>query len=164
MIYVTVGTMFLDFARLIRKMDDIAQSTGERIICQIGMGETVPVHCEHFRFKPRQEIVALQREARVIVAHAGIGCVIEAMQASRPLIVVPRLKKHNEHMDDHQLDLAQAVARRGWGRMIVHMDDLAEALANPLPAKTDYEPATVPLVRSIQSAVAQVAMNLARSR
>ena len=47
MIYVTVGTMFLDFPRLIRKMDAIAEQTGERTIIQIGMGASTPEHCEH---------------------------------------------------------------------------------------------------------------------
>ena len=63
MIYVTVGTMFMDFPRLIRAMDAIAKDTGERVVVQRGMGETRPEHCEHFDFKPHNEVLALQREA-----------------------------------------------------------------------------------------------------
>ena len=94
MIYVTVGTMFLDFPRLILKMDEIAQDTGERVIVQIGLGPTLPKHCEHFGFRPHEEVLAIQREARVIVCHAGIGSVLDALEARRPFIVVPRLAKY----------------------------------------------------------------------
>ena len=91
MIYVTLGTMFLDFPRLIRKLDQIAQATGERTIIQIGLGRTYPKHCAYFDFKPRHEIMQLQRDARLIVCHAGIGSVLDALEARRPFIVVPAL-------------------------------------------------------------------------
>lgn len=153
MIYVTVGTMFLDFPRLIRKMDAIAEATGEHIIVQTGLCTTFPEHCEHFDFRSHDEVMALQREARVVVCHAGIGTVLDALAARRPLIVVPRLKKHNEHLTDHQLDLAEAVQRRGWGRMILNIADLPAACAKPLPFPKDYTPARHRLVDAIRETV-----------
>jgi len=105
--------MYLDFARLIREMDEIAKNTRERVVMQTGMSTTVPHHCEHFGFKPRKEVLTLQRDARVIVCHAGIGSVIDAMHARRPVLIVPRQKKYGEHNDNHQLDLARAMERRG---------------------------------------------------
>ena len=58
MIYVTVGTMHLEFSRLIRKMDDIARITEEKTIIQTGMSNFLPEHCEHFDFKGREEVEA----------------------------------------------------------------------------------------------------------
>lgn len=157
MIYVTVGTMFLDFPRLIRKMDEIARDTGERVIVQTGMGETYPAHCEHFSFKPREEVVQIQGQSRLVVCHAGIGSVLEALELRKPLIVVPRLKGFREHMNDHQLDLAEAVERRGWGRMIVDVKELPEACANPPAAVESYAPAKHRLVAAVRDAVDRVA-------
>lgn len=150
MIYVTVGTMFLDFGRLVRAVDAIARDTGERVVLQTGMGTTLPRHCEHFTFKPREEVLGIQREARVIVCHAGIGCVSDALHAERPLIVVPRRKRFGEHLDDHQLELARAVSDRGWGRMIDDIAELAAACADPPPARVGYRPAAAPLLAALR--------------
>lgn len=161
MIYATVGTMFLDFPRLILAMDAIARDTGERVVVQRGMGQTIPSHCEQFDFKPRGDVLALQQEARVVVCHAGIGCVSDALTMKRPLIVVPRLKRHNEHMNDHQLDLARAVERRGWGRMVLDIRDLADACAKPPAPYTTYAPARERLVHAVRSMVDEVALHKA---
>lgn len=157
MIYATVGTMFLDFPRLILKMDAIARDTGERVIIQTGMGETFPVHAEHFDFKSHDDVLALQREARVIVCHAGIGCVLDALQVRRPLIVVPRLKKHREHLTDHQLDVAEAVQRRGWGRMVLDVDELPGLCETPPPVPPSYRPAKDELIATVRETVERVA-------
>lgn len=162
MIYVTVGTMFMDFPRLIAAMDAIAASTGERVVIQRGMGSAPAPHCEVFDFKPHEEVMALNREARVVVTHAGIGCVRDAMAAKRPLIVVPRLKAHGEHMSDHQLDIARAVERRGWGRVVLDVADLAAACADPPPPVEDYTPDRARLVASIRGKVREVAEAKAR--
>ena len=138
MIYVTVGTMYLDFPRLVRAMDAIAETTEERVVIQTGLGTTLPVHCSHFDFKSREDVLALQGESRLIVCHAGIGSVIDALGAKKPLIVVPRLKSFGEHNNDHQLELAQAVEGRGWGSSVTEIDDLADACATPPEAYCDY--------------------------
>lgn len=157
MIYVTVGTMFLDFPRLLNAVGQIAVRTGERTVVQRGMSATTPANCECFEFKPRDEVLALQRDARVIIAHAGIGSVMDALEARRPLIVVPRLKKFNEHLNDHQVDLAEAVERRGWGRMIVNMDDLSGAVAEPPPVPETYRAAKHRLVAAVRDKIERVA-------
>ena len=151
MIYATVGTMYMDFPRLIQVMDAVALASGEEVIVQTGLGNTLPQHCEHFDFKSRDEVLAIQAEARVIVCHAGIGSVIDALQMKKPLIVVPRLKQFAEHNSDHQLELAQAVERRGWGRMIEDISELAEACAHPPDAYTDYVPAKQELIDHLRA-------------
>ena len=157
MIYVTVGTMFLDFPRLIRKMDEIAGKTGELVVIQTGLGKTFPKNCDHFDFKPREEVLELQSRARVVVCHAGIGSVMDALRARRPTIVVPRLKKFNEHMNDHQLDVAKAVQARGWGRMILDIDELEQSCASPPAVPEKYAPASGRLVSAVRDAIERVA-------
>lgn len=158
MIYVTVGTMFLDFPRLILKMDEIAHDTGERVVIQRGMGKTTPQYSEYFDFKAHEEVLALQSEARLIVCHAGIGCVLDALYVRKPLIVVPRLKRYKEHMTDHQLDVAEAVERRGWGRMVLDMANLPALCAAPPPVPEQYHPAKERLIATVRAAVERVAL------
>lgn len=162
MIYVTLGTMFMDFPRLIRKMDEMAGRTGERVVIQLGLSKILPKHAEYFDFKPHEEILEIQREARVIVCHAGIGAVRDALSAARPMIVVPRLKRFGEHMNDHQLDLAEAVAHRGWGRMVMDIDDLDDACANPPLPPLRYRPAREGLIAAVRNMIARIAEEKAR--
>ncbi|MCL4215960.1 MAG: beta-1,4-galactosyltransferase [Candidatus Hydrogenedentes bacterium] len=157
MIYATVGTLFLDFPRLVNALDKIAIESGEQIVVQTGLGTTLPRHCEHFDFKSRGDVLAIQRDARVIVTHGGIGSILDALNVRRPLVVVPRLKKFKEHLDDHQLDVAAMVEKRGWGRMICDMDDLAAVLTAPPPVPTDYQPGKHRLVQAIQDKIERVA-------
>ena len=157
MIFVTVGTMHLSFARLIRKMDEIAARTDERVVIQRGLTATIPLHSEHFDFRPRTDIQSLIRESRLVVTHAGIGSVIDALNAKRPLIVVPRLRKFGEHNNDHQLDLARAVERRRWGRAVLDVDDLDQCCAEPGPPYGSYAPARNDLIAAVRGAIRDLA-------
>jgi beta-1,4-N-acetylglucosaminyltransferase len=160
MIYVTLGTMFLGFDRLVEAVDAIASETGEQVILQLGKSSRYPSHCEWFEFLPREECLDIQRHARVIVGHAGIGTAIDALSVQRPFIVVPRLKRFNEHMNDHQLEIAEAVQRRGWGKMVLDMRDLSEACANPPEVPKGYAPNRDPLIRAVKAMVNRVARGL----
>jgi UDP-N-acetylglucosamine transferase subunit ALG13 len=156
-IYVTVGTLFLDFPRLVGKVDEIAKETGARVLVQTGLGTTMPSHCEHFDFKPRDEVLDLQREARVVVCHAGIGSILDALEVRRPLIVVLRLKQLREHLTDHQLEVAEAVEKRGWGRVIHDIEDLPDACAHPPAVPAQYRPAKHRLVGAVRDTIERVA-------
>ncbi len=113
MIFVTVGMHHQGFDRLISAMDAVAESLDEPVIMQIGAASYEPTHAEWFRFADGKKVDELIASARVVVGHAGSGTIITSFRYQRPLIVVPRRAMHNEHVDDHQLDLAQALAEQG---------------------------------------------------
>jgi UDP-N-acetylglucosamine transferase subunit ALG13 len=149
--------MFLDFPRLIQAMDAIARDTGEQVVMQTGMSKLRPAHCAWFDFWPHERVLALQQHARVVVAHAGIGVTLDALHARSPLILVPREKARGEHMNDHQRDIAEAVDRRGWGRMITDMGALPDACAAPPPIPGSYRPAKAPLIAAVRAMAVRVA-------
>lgn len=151
--------MHLDFARLVRKMDAIAAATGERVVMQTGLARTVPDRCEHFAFAPREEIASLIAESRLVVTHAGIGSVIDVLKAGRSLVVVPRLRKFGEHNNDHQIDLARAVERRRWGRMVLDVDDLDALCAAPPPPHPAYAPENRALIEAVRGAIDNLVLN-----
>jgi len=156
MIFVSVGTMHLGFPRLLRKMDAIAGASGERVVVQKGHDKTPLEHCEQFAFAPREELFALIREARVVVTHAGIGSVIDVLNTGRPLVVVPRLKRFAEHNNDHQLDLAEAVERRGWGRNVLDAGELDALCADPPEAYAGYAPAKESLIGAVRACIVEL--------
>jgi len=126
---VTVGSHYQGFERLVKKMDEIAEKINEKVVMQIGNTKYKPVNAQYFDFiESFEEIERLNREARVVVCHAGAGSILTALEQRTPVIVVPRLKKFNEHMDDHQVDIAEAMSENQRVKVVYDMEDLEKSL------------------------------------
>lgn len=133
MIFVTVGNHYQGFERLVRKMDEIAGRIDEKVIMQIGTTEYKPVNAEYFdSIESFEEIERLNREARVVVSHAGVGSILTALEQGTPVIIIPRLKKFDEHMDDHQLEIAEAMSESHRIVAVYDIDELEERLHSDL--------------------------------
>ncbi len=108
MIFVTVGSVD-PFDRLIRAMDEWAGAQGRKdVFAQIGKSAYVPRHIGYTQFLSPTEFRERIRTARLIVAHAGTGSIIAALEAGIPIIVMPKLANLGEHRNEHQV----ATARR----------------------------------------------------
>lgn len=113
MIFVTVGTQ-LAFDRLITAVDEWAGSTPEReIFAQIGPTPLQPRHIEHAQFVSPEECAERMLAAQAIVAHAGMGTILTALELGKSLLVMPRRAALGEHRNDHQLATAQRFAESG---------------------------------------------------
>ncbi|PWJ12882.1 glycosyltransferase [Jannaschia seohaensis] len=128
MIFAVTGTQ-LPFPRLMAALD--ALPPGERIVAQTGPDPAAYPRLETFATLPPARFDALFAEARVVVAHAGIGSVLSARAQGRPLIVVPRRADLGEHRNDHQLATARALESRAGLRVLWDLADLGAALAEP---------------------------------
>jgi beta-1,4-N-acetylglucosaminyltransferase len=111
-ILVTVGLHDVPFERLIRAADGMAALTCEPVLIQRGVAHYVPAHAAWFDAVPAGQMEALIAQARVLVSHAGAGSILAAHRARLPLVLVPRLCRLGEAIDDHQLQLAEALAAR----------------------------------------------------
>jgi beta-1,4-N-acetylglucosaminyltransferase len=128
LIFVTVGGM-RPFERLVKEMDRIAGELDENIVMQIGSTDYEPMNCDYFRFMPRNDIEGLYAGARVVVCHAGGGSILTALQHSKPLVLVPRMKSYGEVFDDHQLEIARQMESRGV-TVVYDMTNLESAITN----------------------------------
>ncbi len=66
--------------------------------------------------RPRVAATELQdamRHADVVVAHAGTGVALAALEAGKCPVLVPRRASEGEHVDDHQSEIAHELALRG---------------------------------------------------
>ena len=123
------------FERLIREMDRIAGELDEQVVTQIGSTDYEPRNCDYFRFMPVNEIEELYADARLIVCHAGIGSLVTAVKYNKSLILVPRMKRFGEHIDDHQLEIARQLEAQGVA-VVYEIDNLEVAIRSggtPLP-------------------------------
>lgn len=111
MIFVTVGTNEARFDRLLVAIGGLGGS--ERIVAQHGASAVRPARAECVDFLAFDELTELVHEARAVVSHAGVGSILVALSAGKRPIVVPRLKRHGEAVDDHQVALAIRLAAAG---------------------------------------------------
>jgi UDP-N-acetylglucosamine transferase subunit ALG13 len=139
LILVTIGSLF-PFDRLIRVVDALAPSwPNEDCLAQIGDGRYEPVHMRFSRMLSAKEFADAVKQSRLIIAHAGMGSVITAMEAGKPIVILPRKMEFEEHTTDHQM----ATARWLTGRpgVYVALDDadlgrvVEEALSVDLAGK-----------------------------
>lgn len=105
MIFVTIGSIF-PFDRLIRAMDAWAagEGQGEDVLAQIGAGSYEPAHMRWVRRLDRGDYARAMADARLIVAHAGVGSVVTAGELGKPIVVMPRRAALGEHTSDHQVE------------------------------------------------------------
>lgn len=124
MIFVTIGTSKFSFHRLIKEMDRIAAKIDEKVIIQIGVTEYVPKNAEYFRFAPKKDIEKLCQKARIIVCHDGAGSIMTAFQFNKPVVVVPRMLRHEECEYDSKSDLARELEGRQIIKVVWDIRDL----------------------------------------
>ena len=107
MIFVTVGAQ-MPFDRLIQAVDAWAGRTQRSdVVAQIGPTELRPAHVQVERFLSPEQYSQYCEQADLIVAHAGMGTIITALQLGKPLLVMPRLGRLNETRNDHQVATAE---------------------------------------------------------
>jgi UDP-N-acetylglucosamine transferase subunit ALG13 len=137
MIFATVGTQ-LPFDRLIRALDDWARAHPDtEVFAQIGRGGYEPRHMEWSHDLHPREFRDRLEACDAIVAHAGMGTIISAIELGKRVIVMPRRAALGEHRNEHQ---SATVARLGHlqGMEVVHdAVDLEAALARGQYATAD---------------------------
>lgn len=108
MIFVTVGAQ-MPFDRLVRAVDDWA---GRRrvadVVAQVGTSACRARNLRCLPFLDPPQFVEHVCAARLIVAHAGMGSILTALEHARPILVMPRRGALGETRNDHQV----ATARR----------------------------------------------------
>jgi UDP-N-acetylglucosamine transferase subunit ALG13 len=111
-IFVSVGTQ-LPFDRLVTAVDAWAGAApGREVFAQVGPTALQPRHIEYARFVSPQECRERMLSATAIVAHAGMGSILTALELGKPLVVMPRRAALGEHRNDHQLATAERFAGR----------------------------------------------------
>jgi UDP-N-acetylglucosamine transferase subunit ALG13 len=120
----------MPFDRLVRGVDEWAGSRGAGdVFAQIGPTELRPRHIQWAKFIDAKEFKSRMDRARVVVAHAGMGSIITALELGKPILVMPRRGALRETRNDHQVATAKRFLE--LGRVAVAFDE-AE-----LPARLD---------------------------
>lgn len=126
MIFVTVGTHEQPFNRLIQKIDELKENgtIQEDVIIQTGFSTYEPKYCQWSKLIPYQQMIKNVEDARIVITHGGPASFIMPLQIGKIPIVVPRQKKYEEHVNDHQLEFCKAVEERM--RNILLVEEIGE--------------------------------------
>ena len=123
-VFVSVGSM-MPFDRLVQAMDEWAAANPDvPVEIQIGRGRYEPRHARFVRLMPVDQYRQRVAGARLFVAHAGMGSIISAIEAGKPLLMLARLQARGEHNTDHQVATAASIGARPGLHVAADADDL----------------------------------------
>ena len=108
MIFATVGTQ-LPFPRLLQALDKLAERHNLDVFAQSADPTAELRNINAKEHLPPSEFQQHVDQADLIVGHAGIGTVLTALRAEKPLIVLPRRAALDEHRNEHQMATARAL-------------------------------------------------------
>lgn len=130
MIFVAVGTQKFQMNRLLKAVDDLIERgelTGE-VFAQVGHSDYVPRNYGYKDFLSKEDFQSCISRCELLITHSGVATIIAGLKLSKPVVVVPRLAKFGEHVDDHQLQIAKSFSEKNLLLMCQTEDDLAEAV------------------------------------
>ncbi|MCX5638270.1 MAG: glycosyltransferase [Planctomycetota bacterium] len=129
MIFLTVGTQF-PFDRLIRAIDEAFDngSIDEELFAQIGETSYRPRNFESVTSLEKNMFDGRLKQASSVISHAGIGTITMALDNHKPLLVMPRLKKYGEVVNDHQVAIARKFSELGHILVAYEVTDLPDGI------------------------------------
>lgn len=112
-VVVTLGSQEgYPFDRLVARLAHVLPGTAE-VTWQTGATDPGAHGVDGVASMPFAHLEEAISGADVVVAHAGVGSALSALLAGRHPVLVARRASAGEHVDDHQLQIARELSRRG---------------------------------------------------
>ena len=128
MIFLTVGYM-MPFDRLVRLVDEWAgRNPDVEFFAQIGPTDYRPANLPYVQFVNPKEYMEKVSSCELMIAHAGTGTIVTAMQYEKPVLVFPRHGALRETTDDHQITYAGRLKDLGGVKVAMDETELNEWL------------------------------------
>ena len=145
LILVTMGTNDYPFTRLynyIKKTplysDDRCQWFVQTGSCDV---DVMPASGVVKELIPRPEMEDLVRRSALVISHCGIGSLNLMLAYRKQVIFVPRVARHGEFSDDHQLQIAAEI--KNSSMQIIYPEDLFPELT--LDQLSEEDPLSEPV-------------------
>ena len=132
MIFVTVGSQKFQFNRLLQYIDELIEdgTITTEVFAQIGASTYEPKHYQFKKFLDMDEFQKNMDASDIVLTHAGTGAIISSLKKKKKTIVVPRDMKYQEHVDNHQYQIAETFSQLNYCLMITNSGELTEALTH----------------------------------
>lgn len=104
-VLVTLGTIRpYRFDRLVDRVLEITQP-GDSVTWQLGSTGRDGLPGSVHESMSMESLLDTARNADVVITHSGVGTILQLCDEGISPLVIPRLKQHGEHVDDHQLQI-----------------------------------------------------------
>jgi UDP-N-acetylglucosamine transferase subunit ALG13 len=142
LIFVTVGSRNYPFNRLFIKLDELCEQgvIKEELFAQSGASTYTPRHYQYKDFISPEEFDEKINEASIVISHGASGSIMKALKAGKKVIVVTRLEKYGEHINDHQVQTSEAFASNKYVLAAPEMEDLGKAIKSYYDGTDDIVP------------------------
>jgi len=152
MILVTLGTQKEQFTRLLDYIEN--SNIKDEIIVQAGHTKYESKKMKIFDFIPYDEMEKYIDKCDLVITHSGTGSVLMPLKKDKKVIVCARLQKYEEHIDDHQQQLAEVFKDEGYVLELdedVSLNDLMIKVKNFKPKK--YKSNTQSFIKKLKEKI-----------
>lgn len=130
MIYVTTGTHYLPFDRLLTMVKEM--KIQEDLVVQAGTSKIKIPGAQRTDYVTYQQTIDYISQARLVITAAGPATIFQVLQYNRNIpLVVPRLKRFGEHVSDHQLYFAEYLAKKKLITLITNRLEYSDLTTKP---------------------------------
>lgn len=145
-VVVTLGTMnqypFDRAVQAVRRVLDQLGGENINVLWQIGEAQAEGLSGEVRASVPADRLRVAIAQADLVIAHAGTGSALQILDAGRIPLFLPRSSANNEHVDDHQLLIAEELGGRGLA-VTADPDELSvEHVRRALATRVEHHSAT----------------------
>ena len=140
-LFVSVGTQ-LPFERLLSMVESLNQEDKFEIVYQISESNFKSENATVYKYLSPNDYKRYFDWCDVFVSHAGMGSIITALEAGKPIVITPRLYSYNEHRNDHQLATVERFRNYPLVQVASNKDELLQAfekLANFVGVKVNLD-------------------------
>lgn len=105
MIFVSVGTHEQGFSRLVSEVDALKKEgiIKDEVFIQAGYTKFETKDCQVKGMLSYEEMIEKVAASRIYITHGGAASIFLGWQYHKAPIVVPRMRRYGEHVDDHQV-------------------------------------------------------------
>lgn len=130
MILITLGTQDKQFKRLLDMVQEEIDKGNilDKVVVQAGYTKYESKDMEIFDLIDRDKFADLISKCDILITHGGVGSIITGLQNNKKVIVVPRLAKYNEHVNDHQKQITDNFSKVGYILPVYEDDNLGDVL------------------------------------
>ena len=114
MVFVSVGTQKQQFTRIFELVEKSKVLDKEEIVAQTG---NTKFESKKIKMLPSIDVDKFSeyiKKADIVICHGGVGTIFNALENGKKILVVPRLEKYKEHVNDHQLEVANELEKQGY--------------------------------------------------
>lgn len=137
MIFVSLGTQDKSFIRLLEKVEECINLgiINDEVIVQSGVTNFESEKMKIYNFLSIEEFDKYMKKCDLLITHGGVGNILSGLKENKKIIALPRLKKYNEHENDHQVQIVNEFEKQGY---IIKLDEF-DSLCAKIELSRNYK-------------------------